>query len=60
MKIRWVLSLVGKDEKVDELQIWQGKQFQTVGAEIEKTPVSTGDIIHCVSKKVHPSAFRSK
>ena len=33
---RWVLSLVRKDEKVGELRIWLGKQFQTVGAEIEK------------------------
>jgi len=30
------LSLVRKDEKVGKLQIWLGKQFQTVGAEIEK------------------------
>jgi len=33
---RWVLSLVRKDEKVGELRIWLGKQFQTVGADIEK------------------------
>ena len=33
---KWVLSLVGKDEKVGELRIWLGKQFQTVVAEIEK------------------------
>jgi len=33
---KWVLSLVGKDEKVGELRIWLGKQFQKVGAEIEK------------------------
>jgi len=33
---RLVLSLVRKDEKVGELQIWLCKQFQTVGAEIEK------------------------
>ena len=28
---RCVLSLVSKDEKVGELRIWPGKQFQTVG-----------------------------
>jgi len=33
---KWVLSLVGKDEKVGELRIWLGKQFQKVVAEIEK------------------------
>ena len=33
---RWVLSLVRKDEKVGEQRIWLSKQFQTVGAEIEK------------------------
>ena len=33
---QWVLSLVGKDEKLGELRIWLGKQFQKVGAEIEK------------------------
>ena len=33
------LSLVRKDEKIGELQIWLGKQFQTVGAEIEKEPL---------------------
>ena len=30
------MSLVRKDEKVGELRIWLDKQFQTVGAEIEK------------------------
>ena len=30
------MSLVRKDEKVGELWIWLGKQFQTVGAEIVK------------------------
>jgi len=32
------LSLVRKDEKVGELRIWLGKQFETVGAEIDKKP----------------------
>ena len=44
------MSLVRKDEKVGELRIWLGKQFQTVGGRdrkgnISKTPVSAGDII---------------
>ena len=30
------LEPVRKDEKVGELRIWLGKQFQTLGAEIEK------------------------
>jgi len=30
------LSLVRKGEKVGGLRIWLGKQFQTVGEEIEK------------------------
>ena len=44
------MSPVRKDEKVGELRIWLGKQFQTVGGRdrkgtISKTLVSTGDII---------------
>ena len=55
---RWVLSLVKKDEKVGELRIWLGKQFQTVGAEIEKELLVKHRLVQGTLQSLHDAERR--